>query len=193
MDTRKVGVLGGGQLGRMLIEAANRLNIQVNVLDAPAAPAKQISAHDGHVSGSFKDAEAIRQLAKTCDVLTVEIEHVDTAVLAEIEQAGTVAIEPRASTLRIIKDKFAQKQHLAAHGVAVAESVDVEAYINGSNPNPNSNSNSSNSNNDSPSTDPSSSSSRTTALTTALTAIGRQLSYPYMLKSKTDAYDGRGN
>jgi len=44
VDSRKVGVLGGGQLGRMLIEAANRLNIQVNVLDTAASPAKQISA-----------------------------------------------------------------------------------------------------------------------------------------------------
>jgi phosphoribosylaminoimidazole carboxylase len=70
----------------LLIEAANRLNIQANILDAPGAPAKQISAHDGHVAGSFQDADVIQQLAKTCDVVTVEIEHVDTDVLAEIEQ-----------------------------------------------------------------------------------------------------------
>ena len=75
-DTRKVGVLGGGQLGRMLIEAANRLNIQVNVLDATASPAKQISAHDGHIEGSFKDAAAVKKLAESCDVVTVEIEYV---------------------------------------------------------------------------------------------------------------------
>lgn len=75
-DPRKVGVLGGGQLGRMLIEAANRLNIQVNVLDAAASPAKQISAHDGHIEGSFKDAAAVKKLAQSCDVVTVEIEYV---------------------------------------------------------------------------------------------------------------------
>ena len=49
MSSLKVGVLGGGQLGRMLMEAANRLNIQMNVLDAENAPAKQISAHEGRI------------------------------------------------------------------------------------------------------------------------------------------------
>lgn len=64
----------------MLIEAANRLNIQVNILDAANAPAKQISAHDGHIEGSFKQKDDIRKLAKACDILTVEIEHVDADV-----------------------------------------------------------------------------------------------------------------
>jgi phosphoribosylaminoimidazole carboxylase len=70
----------GGQLGRMLMEAANRLNIQLNILDAENAPAKQISAHAGHITGSFKDAAQIQKLAESCDVITVEIEHVDTEV-----------------------------------------------------------------------------------------------------------------
>jgi phosphoribosylaminoimidazole carboxylase len=64
----------------MLVEAANRLNIQVNILDSANAPAKQISAHDGHIDGSFKRKEDIRKLAGSCDVLTVEIEHVDADV-----------------------------------------------------------------------------------------------------------------
>ncbi|KAF9732975.1 hypothetical protein PMIN06_009851 [Paraphaeosphaeria minitans] len=155
-DSRKVGVLGGGQLGRMLIEAANRLNIQINVLDAAASPAKQISAHDGHIEGSFKDASAVKKLAQACDVVTVEIEHVDTHMLEEV--AGEVAVEPSWKTLRTIKDKFAQKGYLKEHGVDVAESEDLEGKG-----------------------------------AQGLKAVGERFGYPFMLKSKTDAYDGRGN
>ncbi|KAF1973383.1 phosphoribosylaminoimidazole carboxylase [Bimuria novae-zelandiae CBS 107.79] len=155
-DSRKVGVLGGGQLGRMLIEAANRLNIQVNVLDAAASPAKQISAHDGHIEGSFKDASSVKKLAQACDVVTVEIEHVDTHMLEEV--AGEVAVEPSWKTLRTIKDKYAQKEYLKEHGVDVAESEDLEGKG-----------------------------------ADGLKAVGERFGYPYMLKSKTEAYDGRGN
>lgn len=65
-----VGVLGGGQLGRMLVEAANLLEIKVNFLDAPGSSAKQVSAHDGHVDGSFKNRNAIQELANRSDVVT---------------------------------------------------------------------------------------------------------------------------
>ncbi|RMZ69782.1 phosphoribosylaminoimidazole carboxylase [Pyrenophora seminiperda CCB06] len=156
LDNRKVGVLGGGQLGRMLIEAANRLNVQVNVLDAAASPAKQISAHDGHIEGSFKDAAAVKQLAESSDVVTVEIEHVDTHMLEEV--AGQVVVEPSWKTLRTIKDKYAQKQHLKEHGVDVADSIDLEGKgVEG------------------------------------LKEVGSLYGYPFMLKSKTEAYDGKGN
>jgi len=156
LDNRKVGVLGGGQLGRMLIEAANRLNVQVNVLDAAASPAKQISAHDGHIDGSFKDAAAVKQLAESSDVVTVEIEHVDTHMLEEV--AGQVVVEPSWKTLRTIKDKYAQKQYLKKHGVDVADSIDLEGKgVEG------------------------------------LKEAGSSYGYPFMLKSKTEAYDGKGN
>lgn len=149
-------MLGGGQLGRMLIEAANRLNIQVNVLDAAASPAKQISAHDDHIEGSFKDAAAVKKLAQNCDVVTVEIEHVDTHMLEEV--SGEVHVEPSWKTLRTIKDKFAQKEYLKEHGVDVAESVDLEGKG-----------------------------------AEGLREVGNTFGYPFMLKSKTEAYDGRGN
>lgn len=140
----------------MLIEAANRLNVQVNVLDAVNSPAKQISNHDGHVEGSFKDPAAIRELAKTCDVVTVEIEHVDTQVLEEI--ASNVPVEPHWRTLRTIKDKYAQKLHLHKHGIPTAESVELKG-------------------NDE----------------AEIKAVSDKFGYPFMLKSKTEAYDGKGN
>lgn len=140
----------------MLVEAANRLNIQVNVLDAAAAPAKKISSHTGHVDGSFKDHESIQKLAKDCNVITVEIEHVDTKVLEEI--ADRVAVEPSWQTIRTIQDKYAQKEHLQAANVATAYSV--------------------------PLTDNTQAELETTA---------QKVGLPFMLKSRTDAYDGRGN
>lgn len=115
----KVGILGGGQLGRMLVESANRLNIQANVLDAENAPAKQISFHDGHVTGSFKEREAVRQLAKTCDVITAEIEHVDTYALEEV--ASEVRVEPSWQAIRTIQNKFNQKEHLRKYGIPMAD------------------------------------------------------------------------
>ncbi|THV94925.1 phosphoribosylaminoimidazole carboxylase [Aureobasidium pullulans] len=156
MDKKVVGLLGGGQLGRMFVEAANRLNIQVNILDAAKSPAKQISSHEGHFEGSFKDPEAIEKLSKTCDVVTVEIEHVDTQILEKI--SSQVAVEPSWKTIRMIQDKYAQKEHLQEYNVATAQSIPLAG-----------------------------------ATTEDLEKVGEQIGFPFMLKSRTEAYDGRGN
>ncbi|CCX12877.1 Similar to Phosphoribosylaminoimidazole carboxylase; acc. no. Q92210 [Pyronema omphalodes CBS 100304] len=155
MDSRKVGILGGGQLGRMMVEAAHRLNIQTVILDAPGAPAKQINALHEHVNGSFSNAESIRALAKECDVITYEIEHIDTKVLEEID--GQVELQPSWKTVRVIQDKYLQKAHLIEAGADTAESLPVESTAE------------------------------------SLADVGNKLGYPYMLKSRTLAYDGRGN
>ena len=70
------------------------------------------------VVGAFTNAEKIRELAAQVDVITVEIEHVDASSLAELEAQG-VAVHPSASTLALIQDKFAQKEHLATLGKSV--------------------------------------------------------------------------
>ncbi|KAJ5125533.1 phosphoribosylaminoimidazole carboxylase [Penicillium atrosanguineum] len=155
-NSPKVGILGGGQLGRMLVESANRLNIQCNVLDAENSPAKQISFHDGHVTGSFKEREAVRQLAKTCDVLTAEIEHVDTYALEEV--SSEVRMEPSWQAIRTIQNKFNQKEHLRKFGIPMADHRELVKNT-----------------------------------PEELAEVGEQLGYPMMLKSKTMAYDGRGN
>lgn len=72
----------------MLCEAANPLGVKVIILDAPNSPAKQVNAKNDHLDGSFIDAEKIRELAKKVDVLTVEIEHVDTYVLKSSQMLG---------------------------------------------------------------------------------------------------------
>lgn len=109
----------------MLCEAANPLGITVKILDVGHSPAKKVNAYTDHLDGSFKDAEKIRELAKSCDVLTVEIEHVDTEILEELD--GTVEIQPSWRTLRTIQDKYLQKKHLIDAGVDVAESVSVDS------------------------------------------------------------------
>jgi phosphoribosylaminoimidazole carboxylase len=120
---KTVGVLGGGQLGRMLAEAANRLNIKVVALEKSAtAPTKQITAHGDHIDGSFKDSDDILQLSKRCNVLTIEIEHVDTQILKELDGKSDVVIEPHWETIQTIQDKFRQKQHLEKNDIPVAQS-----------------------------------------------------------------------
>lgn len=153
---KTVGVLGGGQLGRMLVEAANLLDIRVNFLDAPGSSAKQLSNHSGHVDGSFKDAASIKKLAAQSDVVTVEIEHVDTHILEEI--AGEVDVQPSWKTIRMIQDKYLQKNHLQSNNVATAESVALK--------------------------EPSEA---------ELEKAAGILGLPLMLKSRREAYDGRGN
>ncbi|ODV84773.1 hypothetical protein CANARDRAFT_28911 [[Candida] arabinofermentans NRRL YB-2248] len=158
MDSQTIGILGGGQLGRMIVEAAHRLNIKTIILEnGSQAPAKQINALDPHVDGSFKDPKAIAELAAKCDILTVEIEHVDTDALIQVQKDTGVKIFPLPETIALIKDKYLQKEHLIKNNIAVAESVDVESTE------------------------------------AALQDIGSKFGYPYMLKSRTMAYDGRGN
>ena len=121
---KTVGILGGGQLGRMITEAANRLDIKIITLDAAGSPAKQVAAHDEHITGSFRDAEAIRRLAGGCDVITAEIEHVDVDALEEV--LGDVDVQPSPETFEIIQDKYMQKLWLKEAGVSIARSEEVE-------------------------------------------------------------------
>ncbi|KAG8165381.1 hypothetical protein KVR01_005656 [Diaporthe batatas] len=121
-----IGLLGGGQLGRMLCEAAAPLDIEIAILDEDNAPAKKINSNSKHVTGSFKDAPKIRELASKTDVLTVEIEHIETEVLEEIDAQGKVAVHPSWKTLRLIQDKYEQKEHLGKEGLPIAEQMAIE-------------------------------------------------------------------
>ncbi|KAL9416747.1 hypothetical protein AB3S75_039856 [Citrus x aurantiifolia] len=118
-----VGVLGGGQLGRMLCQAASQLAIKVMVLDPlENCPASALSYH--HMVGSFDDSATVQEFAKRCGVLTVEIEHVDVATMEKLEQQG-VDCQPKASTIRIIQDKYLQKVHFSRHGIPLPEFMEV--------------------------------------------------------------------
>eukprot|EP00037_Helgoeca_nana_P021805 m.220415 g.220415 ORF g.220415 m.220415 type:complete len:580 (+) comp25784_c0_seq1:50-1789(+) len=151
-----VGVLGGGQLGRMLAESAHNMpHLTVLPLDplGPDSPAGQVASNA--VKGSFKDAAAVRELAAQCNVITAEIEHVNCDVLDELVAEGIV-VRPSPTCIRLIQDKLRQKLHFAANDVAVgpfADIVDAAAAV----------------------------------------KFGELHGFPYMLKARLGAYDGKGN
>ena len=104
----QIGVLGGGQLGRMLIQAANSLDIQLHMLDPdPAAPCAQI-AYSFQV-GSLTDYDTVMAFGQNKDLLTVEIENVNTDALRALEKQG-VKVFPQPHILELIRDKGTQKQ-----------------------------------------------------------------------------------
>jgi 5-(carboxyamino)imidazole ribonucleotide synthase len=113
----KIGIIGGGQLGKMLIEAGKPWNIHYNILDAENAPAKDIA--NQHIIGSLYDAEKIKELASISDVLTYEIEHINIDVLFELEKSGKTII-PSPSILQIIQDKGLQKQFFKTNNIPSA-------------------------------------------------------------------------
>jgi len=160
----------------MLCEAAGPLGIEVAILDAEDCPARKVmdTKSSLHVAGSFKDAEKIKELAKKVDYLTVEIEHVDALVLAEIDMNGVevpdedrpshmtkrkVQVHPAPMSLNTISDKFKQKEHFKAAKIPVAPQRELAAEN----------------------------------LEAALEAAGNEFGYPFIVKSRNNSYDGRGN
>ncbi|MGE0549754.1 MAG: 5-(carboxyamino)imidazole ribonucleotide synthase [Kofleriaceae bacterium] len=112
-----IGVLGGGQLGRMMAVAARQMGYRLIVLDpSPRCPTAQVS--DGVVVGALDDLEAGRHLARQVDVITLDTEHVPAEILAEL--AKICPVRPGASVLRIIQDRQEQKQFLDGIGVKQA-------------------------------------------------------------------------
>ncbi|MCX7788035.1 MAG: 5-(carboxyamino)imidazole ribonucleotide synthase [Spirochaetes bacterium] len=114
---RTIGILGGGQLGRMLIYCSCKLGFQYLVLDPdPSAPARPLANH--FIQGSLYDSHALQQLLKQSDITTYEIEHIDTKPLLEAEQAGYL-LYPSPRLLKVIQDKWVQKEILSKAGVPV--------------------------------------------------------------------------
>lgn len=119
----RVGLIGGGQLGRMIVKAAKSLGCVCVVLDPVAdSPAGQIAARQ--IVGGYHDADKIRELASDCDVITFELEDIEADVLAALEAAGH-AVCPSAAVLKIIQDKLVQKQFLKHHDIPTSEFEEV--------------------------------------------------------------------
>lgn len=112
-----LGVLGGGQLGRMMAIAARQMGYRIVVLDPSArCPTAQVS--DGVVVGALDDVDCARHLAKQVDVITLDTEHVPADLLEELE--AIVPVRPSASVLRTIQDRLVQKQFLDRIGLPQA-------------------------------------------------------------------------
>jgi 5-(carboxyamino)imidazole ribonucleotide synthase len=123
-STPILGVLGGGQLGRMLIQSAINYNQDIHILDPdPNAPCKDIARH--FQVGSLKDFDTVYSFGKNCDVLTVEIEAVNTDALQKLADEGK-KVFPQPQILKMIQDKREQKQFYAAHGIPTAEFILTE-------------------------------------------------------------------
>jgi len=152
--TKKLGIIGGGQLGMMITEAAQNLSDEISeitVLDPTEnCPAAQAGAKQ--IIGDFKDEVAILKLAEQSDIITYEIESGNTNVLSKLK----AKIEPSPSTLGIIQDKLSQKIFLSENGLPVSQFYEI------------------------------------TSLDDLREKI-KDLGLPVLLKSRRDAYDGRGN
>lgn len=113
-----IGILGGGQLGRMTAMAARSLGYRIQAMDPdPSCPARFVV--DACFEGSWDDARAAADLARGCDVITLEIEQI---AVASLEAAGKYApVRPGAAMMRIIQDRILQKNWLFEHGFPVGE------------------------------------------------------------------------
>lgn len=117
-----LGVLGGGQLGRMFVHAAQRLGYTTVVLDPDeASPAGQV-AHE-HVRADYLDAAALARLAERCDALTTEFENVPADALATLAAQRPVA--PGASAVAVCQDRRLEKAHFRASGVPCAPYAEI--------------------------------------------------------------------
>ncbi len=117
----KVGILGGGQLGRMLLQAAANYPVETYVMENDEdCPAAHLCHH--FVKGDIRHYEDVYQFGKGLDAVTIEIESVNDDALAALEAEG-VKVYPGAAALRIIKNKIAQKQFYQSHAIPSAAFV----------------------------------------------------------------------
>ncbi|WP_153800400.1 5-(carboxyamino)imidazole ribonucleotide synthase [Foetidibacter luteolus] len=117
----KVGILGGGQLGRMLLQAAANYVVETYVLENDEhCPAAHLCHH--FIKGDIKDFDTVYNFGKQLDALTIEIEAVNVEALEKLEQEG-VKVYPRPSAIRIIKNKVTQKEFYKNNGIPSPEFV----------------------------------------------------------------------
>ncbi len=114
----RLGILGGGQLGRMLIQEAINYNVTTRVLDPdPEAPCKNLC--DQFVVGSLTDYDTVYHFGKGADLITIEIEKVNVDALQKLEEEG-VLVYPQARVIRLIQDKGLQKEFFKQNDIPSA-------------------------------------------------------------------------
>lgn len=116
---KSLGILGGGQLGKMLLYTTRKWDITTHVLE-PNAEAPARLACDHFTQGDFKDYQTVYDFGKKVDVLTIEIEHVNTEALRQLEKEG-VQVYPSANTLELIQNKGIQKDFYVQHRLPTAQ------------------------------------------------------------------------
>lgn len=130
ITSRTVGVMGGGQLGRMFVHAAQTLGCRTVVLDPDADSPAGLVSHV-HLQAAFDDAQALRNMGQQCLAVTTEFENVPAASLAQL--ATHCLVSPGAAAVRICQDRASEKAHFLASGVPcapharIADAVDLQA------------------------------------------------------------------
>jgi len=115
----KLGILGGGQLGKMLLQVTSRLSIKTNILDpSEDSPCKNLC--NEFEIGNLMDFDAVYQFGKKCDLVTFEIEHVNIEALEKLESEGT-KVYPTSKTLKIIQNKNLQKQFFIDNNIPTSD------------------------------------------------------------------------
>ena len=151
-----LGIIGGGQLGMMLAEAAKNMPNEISkviVLDpVQDCPATHTGA--SQIVADFENSDAIKELAEKSDIITYEIESGNADALESV--SNIAQISPSPDTLRTLQDKYIQKQFLHKHGVPVGEFSHVDSLED-------------------------------------VHAKAKEFGFPFLLKARRGAYDGRGN
>ncbi len=118
-NSTRVGMIGGGQLGRMVIQEAINFDVHIHVIDPdPEAPCKNVA--QSFSQGNLNDREAIRNFGLDKDIITVEIENINIEALEELEAMGK-KIFPQPRVLKIIKDKGTQKEFYRQNNIPTAD------------------------------------------------------------------------
>ncbi|HCY82358.1 MAG TPA: 5-(carboxyamino)imidazole ribonucleotide synthase [Xanthomarina gelatinilytica] len=117
-STFKLGILGGGQLGKMLLYDTRKFDIYTTVLDASEEAPCKLACNEFHL-GNLMDYDAVYNFGKQVDVLTFEIENVNTKALEALEKEG-VKVYPTSKTLRTIQNKATQKLFYRDHNIPTA-------------------------------------------------------------------------
>ncbi|NLJ87424.1 MAG: 5-(carboxyamino)imidazole ribonucleotide synthase [Epulopiscium sp.] len=149
-----IGIIGGGQLGKMMLLEAKKMGFYAVILD-PTFNCPAHSLADEHIVAAFDDEVAIRKLADRVDVITYEFEHIGVQVLKDLEEKGHT-IYPTPKSLEIIQNKYKQKELLKKKRIPVPDFI----YVSNIND---------------------------------MKEAGERFGYPFILKSCTGGYDGKGN
>ena len=160
-----VGVLGGGQLGRMMAESGHKIGLRLAILDphgsmSPAGKVAELS-----IEGSYNDKNKIKDLISVSDIITIEIEHVNVNALLELQTMNPdIIIRPDPLGIQVIQDKYKQKQCMSKSNIPLGDFMDLIIYDENEDENEKS-----------------------------LLEIVNKFGYPLMVKNKRNAYDGKGN
>lgn len=121
----KIGILGGGQLGRMFIQEAINFDVRVHILD-PDAEAPCCGIADHFVQGDIRDFQTVYEFGKTVDVVTIEIENVNVEALERLQEEGK-KVFPQPEIIRQIQDKGLQKSFYQKHNIPTADFLLIDS------------------------------------------------------------------